>query len=80
MATKKITMNKSSEAAGDAWVKNRDTSGTATEKEEMKRLTVDIPLSLHRRIKGDCGDKGLVMADEIRILLEKRWPPKKQQS
>lgn len=41
---------------------------------EMKRLTIDIPDSLHRRVKGRCGQDGLRMADVIRDLLEQRFP------
>lgn len=40
----------------------------------MKRLTIDIPDSLHRRVKSRCGQDGLRMADVIRELLESRFP------
>jgi|GEM_PF-1400758 len=42
--------------------------------EKMKRLTIDVPLGLHKRIKSQCALQSLVMADEIRALLEQRWP------
>ena len=42
--------------------------------EKMKRLTIDIPDSLHRRVKSRCGEEGLQMADVIRGFLEKRFP------
>jgi hypothetical protein len=45
-----------------------------TPQEPMKRLTIDIPLSLHRRVKSQCGEEGLQMADVIRGFLEKRFP------
>ena len=41
---------------------------------KMKRLTIDIPDNLHRRVKSRCGQDGLRMADVIRELLEKRFP------
>lgn len=41
---------------------------------KMKRLTIDIPDSLHRRVKSRCGQDGLRMADVIRDLLEQRFP------
>ena len=41
---------------------------------KMKRLTIDIPDSLHRRVKSRCGQDGLRMADVIRELLDKRFP------
>lgn len=42
--------------------------------EKMKRLTIDIPDSLHRRVKSRCGEEGIQMADVIRGFLEKRFP------
>lgn len=39
----------------------------------MKRFTVDVPESLHRRIKAQCAMRGTKMADEIRALLEKHY-------
>ena len=44
--------------------------------EGMKRFTNDVPESLHRRIKLQCAAQGLKMADEIRALLDKHFPPK----
>ena len=40
----------------------------------LKRLTIDIPEPLHRRIKVACARRGAKMADEIRRLLEERYP------
>jgi hypothetical protein len=54
----------------DNWVGNRE-PGTL---EPTKRLTIDVSRSLHRRIKSQCALQNLVMADEIRDLLEKRFP------
>jgi len=51
----------------DEWVDNRDP-------EEIKRLTLDLPANLHRRIKATCAMRGTKMADEIRQLLEKHFP------
>jgi hypothetical protein len=53
----------------DNWVANQAT-------EPMKRLTIDVPISLHKRIKSQCALENLVMAEEIRSLLEKRFPRK----
>ncbi len=50
----------------DEWVKNRET-------ESMKRLTIDVPASLHARIKSQCAIRGAKMADEVRELLEKHF-------
>jgi hypothetical protein len=54
----------------DDWVQNRET----IPREPTKRLTIDVPLSLHKRIKSQCAMQDLVMADEIRQLLEQRFP------
>jgi hypothetical protein len=40
----------------------------------LKRLTIDVPVTLHRRVKSQCANRGLKMADEIRVLLEKHFP------
>jgi len=46
---------------------------------ESKRLTIDIPIALHKRIKSQCAIRGENMADEIRKLLEKHFPEEYQQ-
>ena len=56
----------------DQWVENRTPEGGAGER--IKRLTIDIPMSLHVRIKTQCASRGTKMADEIRALLEERFP------
>jgi hypothetical protein len=42
----------------------------------MKRFTIDVPESLHRRIKAECALRGVKMADYLRETLEKLFPPK----
>lgn len=59
--------------SADAWVEDRDTK----DREPIKRLTIDVPLGLHKRIKSQCAMENLVMADEIRQLLEHRFPSRK---
>ena len=56
----------------DQWVENRAPEDGAGER--LKRLTIDIPMSLHIRIKTQCASRGTKMADEIRALLEERFP------
>lgn len=61
--------SKQAPAAADAWVASRENDHAG---ETMKRLTIDIPASLHRTIKMQCADRGTKIADEIReILLQK---------
>lgn len=58
----------------DAWVNDRH--GVA---EPTKRLTFDIPLSLHQRVKSQCALRSVNMADKMRELLEKEFPEEYQQ-
>jgi hypothetical protein len=51
----------------DTWVENHRSEGN-------KRLTVDMPYSLHTRIKTTCAARGVKMVDEIRAMLEERFP------
>ena len=39
----------------------------------MKRLTIDVPSSLHRQIKAQCALDGVKMADVVRELLESHF-------
>jgi hypothetical protein len=57
---------KTDTSKADEWVNNRNA-------ETMKRLTIDVPASLHARIKSQCAIRGVKMADEVRELLEKHF-------
>jgi len=59
-------------ASPDDWVSAANTE-PAAEAVSMKRLTIDIPETLHRQIKTSCASRGLRMADEIRTLLERHF-------
>ena len=69
-------------ASADNWVENRVTTETSETSETvpMKRLTFDIPEPLHRRIKVQCASQGIKMTDELRLLLEKRFPEQSSQT
>ena len=56
---------KSAPSSPDDWVAARTGSD-----EPMKRLTIDIPLSLHQQVKSQCALRGEKMADVIREILE----------
>ena len=43
-------------------------------KEKMKRLTIDVSTSLHRRIRFACLQKEVDMATEIRRILSEQFP------
>lgn len=57
------------EAAAEAWVAERQADGN----EPTKRLTIDVPFSLHRRMKAQCALDGVNMADVVRELLDERF-------
>lgn len=75
MSTKKVSIgakptNKPATPTADAWVENR----IATDAHEtMKRLTIDVPESLHRTIKSQCAMRGTKIADEVRELLLQKY-------
>lgn len=66
----------------DTWVQKREQETPAPEAiqpdpietEPMKRFTIDVPMSLHRRVKATCAQRGLKMADVIRDFLEREFP------
>ena len=76
--SKKVTIgakptSKSAQASADEWVENRSTGNAP---EPMKRLTIDIPESLHRAIKMQTAQRGTKIADEVRELLTERYAAK----
>lgn len=75
MSTKRVSIgtkpaNKPTPATADAWVEDR-VDGMVPE--SMKRLTIDIPESLHRAIKCQCAMRGTKITDEVRDLLVKKY-------
>lgn len=62
--TKKITIKnpKSKPETAEAWVSKRD---------GIKRLTIDIPLSLHAKLKITSAKQGQTMADLVKECLTK---------
>jgi hypothetical protein len=44
----------------------------AAQKDQEMRLAFILPVKLHTRFKTVCAARGLKMADEIRVLLERR--------
>jgi len=79
---KKVTITgkplKPGPTSPDEWVSAASASSPEPQQpaEPTKRLTIDIPLSLHQRVKSQCALEGANMAEVIRGLLEKRFPPK----
>jgi hypothetical protein len=54
----------------DNWVHARE--GVT---EPTKRLTIDIPRSLHKRVTTGCAIEDVDMAEVVREFLEQRFPP-----
>lgn len=50
---------------------------TSTKPEPMKRLTIDIPAGLHKRVKSQCANQGTTIADVVRAYLERKFPDSK---
>lgn len=75
MSPKKVTFGATpapkTEAPANAeqWIDSRTT-------EETKRLTLEIPKSLHARIKAYCAIQGVSMKDDIIEGLYQRYPDK----
>ena len=58
----------------DTWEESRASGDEPkAEAEAMKRLTIDIPESLHRAIKSQCAMRGTKIADEVRELLLNKY-------
>jgi hypothetical protein len=55
----------------EAFIKNGPGKDNAPAEPEM-RLAFVLPISLHTRFKSVCAARRLKMADEMRILVEKR--------
>ncbi|WP_269936361.1 plasmid partition protein ParG [Serratia liquefaciens] len=61
-------------SSADAWVESRSIEEAPPQPvEKMKRLTIDIPESLHKAIKSACALRGTKIADEVRELLYKKY-------
>ena len=76
MSNKKIEFGtkpslRSAPDAVDSWVESRAVGEGMPE--PMKRLTIDVPESLHREIKAQCAMRGAKIADEVRELLLQKY-------
>jgi predicted DNA binding CopG/RHH family protein len=67
MAKKVSFATKPAPKMTDEWVENRT-------EETIKRFTIDIPESLHRRMKTQCAARGLKMNAVNREMLEEKFP------
>lgn len=73
-------MPQQAKPAADRWVEGGGSEARqqapAEPTEPMKRFTLDVPLDLHTRIKTQCAMRGVKMAEILREVLEREFPPK----
>jgi hypothetical protein len=79
MSAKTIAFRQPAPKAAEDWVQPQRNAEVVAEKpaslaEPTKRLTVDIPLSLHRRMKIASATRDALMADVVRDILIKEFP------
>jgi predicted HicB family RNase H-like nuclease len=81
--SKKVTMStkpsktNAQKLSADDWVSqgaNLTANGDEPEKETTARFTIDIPVSLHARIKSQCALKRVKMREEVLSMLEEKFP------
>ena len=69
--SRKPTASKTETKSADDWVSAR--TAPSPKPVVMKRLTIDVPATLHAQIKMQCARDGVKMADVIREMLNKRF-------
>ena len=77
MSTKPNSKANGQEFNADAWVSQGGavtTNESQVEKESTARFTIDIPVSLHARIKSQCALKRVKMREEVLEMLEEKFP------
>ena len=52
----------------DSWIRDRSAQ------EPIKRLTLDLPASLHARVKAKCAMEGTTMRAMLMDFLERKYP------
>lgn len=81
--SKKITMstkpkrNNTQEINADAWVSQGavlTANRSEPEQEATARFTIDIPVSLHARIKSECALNRVKMREVVLGMLEEKFP------
>ncbi len=75
---KRVRFKPAAAVSAEQWVQaGRDREARAAlPAEKMKRLTIDMPLGLHTRVKTECAASGRKIADVVRDLLDRELPPR----
>lgn len=81
MSKKRINIKPTSEVRQlekkvDEWVKGSLSLETAKPEKELYRFTIDIPKSLHKRIKSICASEDISMRDKLTDILSEAFPDK----
>lgn len=65
-------------ASAEDWISQPQASANTAPKAETptKRLTIDVPEDLHRRMKVRCASDGTQMSDVVRDMLLREFPAK----
>lgn len=75
---KTISFKTRKPATPDDWVQGGGAAATeqlpSVPAQPMKRLTIDVTVDLHTRLKIECTRRGLKIADVVRDLLEREFP------
>ena len=77
MSRKTVTIPKPKPA--DDWVKERVVK-IAAKPGPTKRVTIEMPLDLHLRVKVGCAQRMRNIADVVREFLDNEFPTQKRQS
>ena len=62
-----VTRPKKKLEEADSWIRDR------TDQEPIKRLTLDLPASLHARVKMECAREGITMKAMLIDYLSKKY-------
>ncbi len=79
MSKKKIFIKPTHElrkidAAIDAWVNKPEKIVESNTEEKLTRITIELPVYLHRRIKKICAIEGVFIKDKIKEVLLSDFP------
>jgi hypothetical protein len=76
VSQKKVNIQRPKSPSAESWVMERPAS-PPQEEAEIKRLTIDIPVDLHRRIKVACYSSDRKMSEVLREIMEEAFPRNK---
>ena len=62
------------DAAIDAWVNKPEKKDEVVSEETLTRITIELPIYLHRRIKKICAAEGAFIKNKIKDVLLSNFP------